>query len=176
METQAIIDQLRQRFGDSIRAADADALDPWVEVAPQALPEIGRFLRDEPDLRFNMLHCISGVDYFQSDPKKAAKVDWEPHLEVLYHLSGMVHKHRIMLRVTLPRWKDDAQGNLPEVPTVSGVWKTANWHEREVYDLMGVRFLEHPDLRRILCPEDWEGHPLRKDYQMPDEYHGIRAR
>jgi NADH-quinone oxidoreductase subunit C len=176
MQTQAIVQQLRQRFDQSIRTADAEALDPWVEVAPQALPEICRFLRDEPDLRFNMLHCISGVDYFQPDPKKAGKVDWEPHLEVLYHLSSIVHKHRIMLRVTLPRWKEDVEGNLPEVPTVSGVWKTANWHEREVYDLMGVCFTGHPDLRRILCPEDWAGHPLRKDYQMPDEYHGIRAR
>nr|NIL97185.1 NADH-quinone oxidoreductase subunit C [Planctomycetales bacterium]NIM08772.1 NADH-quinone oxidoreductase subunit C [Planctomycetales bacterium]NIN08236.1 NADH-quinone oxidoreductase subunit C [Planctomycetales bacterium]NIN77361.1 NADH-quinone oxidoreductase subunit C [Planctomycetales bacterium]NIO34544.1 NADH-quinone oxidoreductase subunit C [Planctomycetales bacterium] len=71
---------------------------------------------------------------------------------------------------------DDREGELPQICSVSGVWKTADWHEREVYDLIGVRFVGHPDLRRILCPEDWKGHPLRKDYQMPLEYHGIRCR
>jgi NADH-quinone oxidoreductase subunit C len=146
-------------------------------VGPRALPDVCRYLRDEPDLRFNFLNCISGVDYLQPDPKKAAKVDWEPHFEVLYHLSSLVYKqHRLVLKVRLPRWEDDVEGHLPEVPTVSGVWSTANWHEREVFDLSGVRFTGHPDLRRILCPEDWEGHPLRKDYEMPTEYHGIRVR
>ena len=71
---------------------------------------------------------------------------------------------------------DDVEGNLPQVPSVSRIWSTANWHEREVFDLSGVRFMGHPALRRILCPEDWEGHPLRKDYQMPAEYQGIRLR
>jgi len=95
---------------------------------------------------------------------------------VLYHLSSMIHRHRLMIRVVLPRWKDGAQGSLPEVPTVSHLWRTADWHEREGYDLMGVYFTGHADLRRILCPEDWAGHPLRKDYQMPEEYHGIRGK
>ncbi|MCY2994132.1 MAG: NADH-quinone oxidoreductase subunit C [Planctomycetota bacterium] len=81
-----------------------------------------------------------------------------------------------MLKIKLPRWQDDQPGHPPEVPSVSDIWKTALWHEREVYDLMGVRFQGHPDLRRILCPEDWVGYPLRKDYEMPVEYHGIRNR
>ena len=73
-------------------------------------------------------------------------------------------------------WRNNEAGELPEVPSVSGLWSTADWHEREVYDLSGVYFTDHPNLRRILCPEDWVGHPLRKDYQMPLEYHGIRGR
>jgi NADH-quinone oxidoreductase subunit C len=82
----------------------------------------------------------------------------------------------LVVKVMLPRWKDDVPGEIPEVPTVSGVWSTADWHEREVYDLSGVYFVGHPNLRRILCPEDWVGYPLRKDYEMPLEYHGIRGR
>jgi NADH-quinone oxidoreductase subunit C len=88
----------------------------------------------------------------------------------------MQHKHSLVLKVILPRWKDDQPGQLPELPSVAHIWSTADWHEREVYDLMGVFFTDHPNLRRILCPEDWVGHPLRKDYEMPLEYHGIRGR
>ena len=80
------------------------------------------------------------------------------------------------MKLRISRWQDDIEGQIPKVPSVSGVWSTANWHEREVYDLCGVEFTGHPDLRRILCPEDWVGHPLRKDYEMPLEYHGIRGR
>ena len=76
----------------------------------------------------------------------------------------------------LPRWKDNTVGSLPEVPSVCGVWRTADWQEREVYDLLGVVFVGHPDPRRILLADDWIGHPLRKDYEFPLEYHGIRCR
>ncbi len=176
METAALLERLRDRFGERITGSDPEAMDPWIEVAADALPEVCRYLRDEPELRFNMLNCISGVDYFEPDPKKAAKVDWQPHFEVMYHLTSLVHKTRLVLKVILPRWKDDVEGRLPEVPSVADVWSAADWHEREVFDLSGVFFTGHPDLRRILCPEDWEGHPLRKDYQMPLEYHGIRGR
>ena len=84
--------------------------------------------------------------------------------------------HRMKLKVSVPRWKDNAEGSLPEVPSVSSVWAIADWHERECYDLVGIHFTGHPNLRRILCPEDWEGHALRKDYEMPLDYHGIRNR
>jgi len=176
MDFSEIYQRLQTRFGAAIIGSNATALDPWVEVEPAALPEIGRFLRDEPQVRFDMLHCITGVDYFQPDAAAAAKLPWQPHTEVIFHLSSMVHRHRLVLKVMLPRWQGGVAGQLPEVRTVSGIWSTANWHEREVFDLSGVRFTGHPDLRRILCPEDWAGHPLRKDYQMPAAYHGIQSR
>ena len=176
MSGQTFLDRLKARFGDRVTGANLTALDPWIEVAPEGLVELCKYLRDEPDLRFNYLNCISGVDYFEPDAKKAAKNDWQPHVEVVYHLSSVVNKTTLVLKVILPRWKNDKPGELPEVPSVSGVWSTANWHEREVFDLSGVRFTSHPDLRRIQCPEDWVGHALRKDYEMPLEYHGIRGR
>lgn len=176
MTGSAFIDRLKQHFGDRITGVNLDAIDPWVEVAPETLRDVCRYLRDEPDLRFDLLNCITAVDYFEPDPKKAAKAGFEPHLEVVYHIWSVPHKCSLVLKVMLPRWMDDQPGKLPEVPSVAGVWATADWHEREVYDLSGVRFVGHPNLRRILCPEDWVGYPLRKDYEMPLEYHGIRGR
>lgn len=174
--SQALLDRLKKKFGDKITGANSTNLDPWIEVAPESLADVCLYLRDEKDLRFNYLNCISGVDYLELDPKKAAKVDWQPHTEVVYHLWSLTHKHSLVLKVILPRWKGGVEGELPEVPSVAAIWPTADWHEREVYDLSGVRFVGHPALRRILCPEDWVGHPLRKDYEMPLEYHGIRGK
>ena len=176
MSGQNLVDRLSQLCGDKIAGSNLEAIDPWIEVSPDGLVEVCQFLRDDPDLRFNLLNCISGVDYFIADEKKAAKAGWDPHTEVVYHLSSTFNKHTLVLKVILPRWKDDVEGQLPEVPSVSGIWSTADWHEREVFDLSGVSFTGHPNLRRILCPEDWVGHPLRKDYEMPLEYHGIRGR
>ena len=176
MTGQNFLNKLKQRFADGVVTANLEVIDPWIEVSPSAIVEICRYLRDEPDLRFEVLNCVTAVDYFEPDPKKAKKVDWEPHLEVVYHISSVTHKHSLVLKINLPRWKDDQEGQLPEVPSVASVWSTANWHEREVFDLSGINFTGHPDLRRILCPEDWVGYPLRKDYEMPLEYHGIRGR
>jgi NADH-quinone oxidoreductase subunit C len=176
MSGQTFLDRLKKRFGDKITGANLDALDPWIEVSPDGLVEVCAYLRDQPDLRFNYLNCITAVDYFEPDPKKAAKVSWQPHLELVYHLWSVPNRVSLVVKVMLPRWKDGGPGELPEVPTVSDLWRTADWHEREVYDLSGVYFTGHPNLRRILCPEDWVGYPLRKDYEMPLEYHGIRGR
>jgi NADH-quinone oxidoreductase subunit C len=176
MADNKFLQRLQTKFGDGIRGANFEAIDPWIEVAPDALVNVCTYLRDQSDLQFNMLNCITAIDYFEPDVKKAAKVGWEPHLELVYHLSAVYLKHSIVIKVKLPRWQGDLPGTLPEVDSVSGVWSTADWHEREVYDLSGVFFRDHPNLVRILCPEDWEGHPLRKDYEMPLEYHGIRGR
>ena len=157
MTAPEIIAILEERFGPAITGKKLDTLDPFVIVDPPH-------------------NCISGVDYLEPEVKKVAKAGFEPHLEVVYHLSSFALRHRFVLKLLLPRWKDNQVGQLPEVPSVVEIWKTADWHEREVYDLNGVFFVGHPDLRRILLAEDWEGHPLRKDYEYPLEYHGIRCR
>lgn len=176
LEPQAIFDRIRAESSDWATGVRTDVADPWIDVVPAHLADVALLLRDAPELSFKMLNCITAVDYLETDSKKAAKVEWEPHLELVYHLSSLEHGHRIVLKLHLPRWKDDTAGQLPEVPSLAGVWRTADWHEREVFDLSGVRFIGHPDFRRILCPEDWQGHPLRKDYEMPLDYHGIRVR
>lgn len=176
MSSESFLDKLKKRFPNAVTNANVENIDPWIEVTPDGLVDVCEFLRDDPHLQFDMLNCISGVDYFIADEKKAKKAGWEPHTEVVYHLSSTTRKHTLVLKVILPRWKDDVEGQLPEVPSVAGVWRTADWHEREVYDLSGVSFTGHPDLRRILCPEDWVGYPLRRDYELPLEYHGIRGR
>jgi NADH-quinone oxidoreductase subunit C len=176
MSGQAFVDQLKGRFGDKISGANFENIDPWIEVTPDGIVDVCSYLRTEPSLGFDYLNSVTAVDYFEPDEKKAAKVAWQPHIEVVYHLFSMKHKHSLVLKVMLPRWKGDEPGELPEMPSVASVWRTADWHERECYDLLGIRFMGHPNLRRILCPEDWVGHPLRKDYEMPLEYHGIRGR
>jgi len=167
---------LESRLGSKIKDKKLDALDPFIVVEPANLVEVCRFLRDDPRLKFDLLNCISGVDYLELDAKKAPKAGYEPHLEVVYHLSSYTHKHRLVVKVLLPRWRDNKPGELPEAPTLTGIWPAADWHEREVFDLSGVLFTGHPDLRRILLSDDWVGHPLRKDYEFPLEYHGIRGR
>jgi NADH-quinone oxidoreductase subunit C len=170
------LDKLKKKFGDKITGANSQAIDPWIEVKAESLVEVCTFLRDDPELKLEFLNCITVVDWLEIDPKKAAKATFEPHLELVYHMSSISKKHSLVLKIMLPRWKNDVPGELPEVPSVNRVWRTAEWHEREVFDLSGIFFTGHPSLRRILCPEDWEGYPLRKDYEMPLEYHGIRGR
>lgn len=176
MTPAEIVAVLEQKFGTRIKSKNLDALDPFVVIEPGDLLEFCRFLKDDERLQFDLLNCISGVDYLEPDPKKAPKAGFDPHLEVVYHLSSFQKRHRFTFKLILPRWKDNKAGELPEVPSVASLWRTADWHEREVYDLSGVLFTGHPDLTRILLADDWVGHPLRKDYEFPLEYHGIRGR
>ncbi|TCS95600.1 NADH-quinone oxidoreductase subunit C [Hazenella coriacea] len=151
-------------------------LDQWVEkvkqrVAPEAVAEayinrptdhsptmvikkeywlpLATLLKEEADWKFDFLRNLSGVDY-------------ETHFEIVYHFISLVHEHEIGIRVKIDR--DEAS-----VPTVSEIWKAANWNEREVYDLLGIHFEGHPNLKRILMPDDWVGYPLRKDYEPLDK-------
>jgi len=175
MTPAEIHQKLTAKFGD-ITGANLEALDPWIEVAPAALVEVARFLKTDDELSFDALNNLSGVDYLEPDPKKAGKFGHQPHVEVVYHLYSYRHRHGLVVKVKLPRWKAGQPGQLPEVPSVTSVWAIADWHEREAFDLVGINFTGHPGLRRILCAEDWVGHPLRKDYEFPLEYHGIRGK
>jgi NADH-quinone oxidoreductase subunit C len=176
MDPAALHQRLVSRFGDKIIALNTEAIDPWIEVAPAAILEVCAYMKSEPDLAFDSLNNLCGVDYFEPDAKKAAKFGHEPHLEVVCHLFSYTHRHKITLKVKLPRSNPSAADLLPEVPSIAGLYSIADWHERECYDLFGIRFINHPNLRRILCPEDWEGYPLRKDYDFPLEYHGVRGK
>jgi NADH/F420H2 dehydrogenase subunit C len=122
---------------------------------PGGIPGIMTLLRDDPALRFDFLQNLTAVDWIKRDV-----------IEVVYHLFSYPHRHAIAVKLDLPR-------AAPRVQSVSAVWPTANWMEREQFDLLGVVFLNHPDLRRLLMPDDWVGHPMRKDYHEPRSYRGM---
>jgi NADH-quinone oxidoreductase subunit C len=124
---------------------------PTIYIPRASLVEACRFLRDNPDLQFALLSDITAIDWWPL----------EPRFEIVYHLASLEHKQRLRLKVRVNG--SDAEAF---VPTVQSVWAAANWQEREVWDLFGVVFDGHPDLRRLLMPDDWEGHPLRKDYPV----------
>ena len=153
MDALSIYAKAKQRFAGKVLEISDAKLDPWMVVEPAAIVEVGGFLKDDPETAMDCLSNQSGVDY-------------KDRIEVVYHLFSYRHRHNAILKVKLPR------GN-PSVPTLEGLWKSANWMEREIFDLLGVNFEGHSDLRRLLMPEDWPGHPLRKDFVEPLEYHGI---
>jgi NADH-quinone oxidoreductase subunit C len=153
MQPLEIYERVKARFGDKVLEIADKPLDPFIVVAPDSLVEICRFLKDDPDISMDCLSNESGVDY-------------KDHIQVVYHLFSYRHRHGAVLKVKLPR-------DNPRVATLETLWKSANWLEREIFDLVGVHFDGHSDLRRILMPEDWPGHPLRKDFVEPLEYHGI---
>lgn len=152
---------LATQFGDEAVVTATAGLQPALVINRAFLPQVCLFLRDHEDTYFDFLSAVSAVD----DGIEAGT------FTVVYHLASIPHNHQLTLKVIVPN--DRRLDNLPSVPSVSSVWRTADWHEREAFDLMGVYFEGHPDLRRILLPEDWEGYPLRKDYEESEMYHGI---
>jgi len=140
--------RLRERLpGVSLRRQEGPAVrDHTLIVEAARLLETCTVLRDDPALDFAMLSFVAGVDWL---PR-------EPRFEVVYNLLSLTHRTRLMLKVPV-------SAEQPSVPSVARLWPTANWHERETFDFYGIRFEGHPDLTRILLPEDWEGWPLRKD-------------
>ena len=159
MTPQEISEKLAAKFSgvsDIGLEAKLDApVDPTIKVSPNHILEVAKFLRDDDDTQFDYLSCLSGVDL-------------KGKLAVVYQLFSMVKRHKITIRVEVPT-------EYPSVPSVESIWRTANWHEREAFDLFGITFTGHPDLRRILLPYDWDGYPLRKDYQVPEFYNGMKV-
>lgn len=152
---------LVQRFGESVILAEDSASKQYsLTIAKELIAEVCLELRNNPITYFDFLSSISGVDHGPETNR----------MTVVYHLASLIHKTQLTIKVELERSSD----LLPSLPSVSSVWRAADWHEREAYDLLGIRFDGHPDMRRILLPDDWEGYPLRKDYKTAENYKGIK--
>ena len=149
-----LVSSLEKTLSDKLQRKIEFRGETTFVIASADLREVAKVCRDE--LGFDYLLDITSIDNFGA----------EPRFEVVYELYQLENGDHLRLKIAVS--EDDL-----EVPTVSDVWATADWHEREAYDMFGIDFPGHPDLRRILCADDWEGFPLRKDYQFPREYHGI---
>ena len=157
MTPQQIARAIQDKFGPKIIAAVADDKHPRVHVNAGDGLEVAEHLRRDPALTLDWLQCHSGVDYVADN-----------RMCCVHDLWSFDHRHTFAVKVFCPR-------DNPHMPSVAHLWPAADWHEREAYDMFGIVFDGHPDLRRILCADDWEGFPLRKDYVFPREYHGIPA-
>ncbi len=151
MDNATVIERLRAAFPGAIGESD-EFRDLSVQVQREALVAVAGFLRDDPELSYVFLENLCGVDYLGRDPR----------FEVVYHLLSHRNRHRLVLKVGIPE-RD------PSVPTLTGLWATANWQERETYDMFGINFAGHPGLYRILMPDEWEGFPQRKDVPLGGE-------
>ena len=170
--TEAALEGIRKALPEAVVASELTGLHPWIQVGAAHIHAVLRFMRDDDALQFDSLHLISGVDW----PGKGGNPG---EIEVVYHMVSYARKPDpsygkrkgkndpwVAVKVRVPRDK-------PEVPSVMDLWDGADWHERETFDLMGVIFTNREELRRILLPDDWPGHPLRKDWEYPASYHGI---
>ena len=143
------VEALQAAFGDAIEDVLTFRDEITVVVSGAQIADICRYCLQTKGMEYNLLSDVTGIDSYPQEPRFA----------VAYHLYSLIHNRSLRLKVYLP-------GDDPTVPSVTPVYPTANWFEREIYDLLGVTFTDHPDLRRILMPEDWDGHPLRKDYPL----------
>lgn len=173
MTSDEIIDRLVKEFGEDKveRKQEEKCPQPRAHVPAELIQDVAKFLKEDPEIDCDFLATISATDWLAGERKvkvgEEEKVqEIKPHIDVAYNFSSISKRHRVNVQVTVDRDK-------PEVPTLTGLYIAADWHEREQYDLLGVNFKGHPDLRRLMMPDDWEGHPLRKDYEQPSEWHGI---
>ena len=151
-------------FPEGIVDSNNKAIQPFIEIQTEQVAAICQFLHTDKRLFFDFLACVTAID-------NGAGL---ATMEVIYNLRSIPYHLDLTLKTIFPR---NAEGHeLPVVPSVSHIWRTAEWHEREAFDLFGIRFAGNNDLRRILLPEDWEGYPLRKDYHAQEKYHGIYVR
>ena len=159
LEIGQIIAVLKEKLPEAVTEEVLDGVDPILVVKAEEWGAVAELCRDDSRLGFDLLSCITGVDY----PEREEGAE----IEVIYNLDSTVNHHELTVKVKLPR-------SAPRVASVESIWATADWHERETYDLVGVIFEGHHHLVRILCADDWVGHPLRKDYEPPDSFHGIK--
>ncbi|MCS5551344.1 MAG: NADH-quinone oxidoreductase subunit C [Gammaproteobacteria bacterium] len=149
--SQTVCQKISEKFPESI---DAEQNNDWIQVKPENWLKIAKWLKSDEKLYFDSLQCNTGIDL------------GEGVLESRYNLHSMKHLHKVEIRIKISAEK-------PDIPSVEQVWRVADWFERETYDMFGINFIGHRDLRRILLPDDWEGWPLRKDYEEQETYHGI---
>lgn len=170
---EEIYSALKEKFGDAIISEIVDLpVEKIIIVDSSSVDKVAHYLHDEIDLSFDSLMNLSGNDDANGTKSKdedGTEIITGGTLSVFYHIESLSHKHKVVLKVTTPREN-------PEINSVCDIWRHSDWHEREAYDLFGINFLNHPDLRRILMPYDWEaGYPLRKDYKNPEFYQGMKV-
>ena len=163
MNLQEIKSILIQKFGESVIVGEeTTGLQPALLIDPDLIADVCLELRDNPKTYFDFLSCLSGVDYGVEANR----------FGVVYHLASIPYQTQLTLKVSKENNRD--LDNLPSFPSIASVYHSADWHEREAFDMEGIFFEGHPDLRRILMPDDWEGYPLRKDYKNAEYYKGIK--